>query len=308
MTIVNEARPARLSGTLFFNRTSGSFDPLRLEALREQVEAAGVELEEVRPTEGDIRDRIATKLAAGQKLFIVAGGDGTIHYAAQALVGTGTTLAVLPVGTFNHLARDLHIPLEWDGAIDVALNGETREIDVGVVNGRYFLNNILLGLYPEIVTEREKLRRWYGKWRAYARATRYALQRFPHVSVQIETADRLEAIKTHVFAVSVNRYDLTTLGVIAPKTSLNDGRLSVYWLPYMSKPAFIGTFARYLRGRMRPGDELRFISTVSINVRAAQRRLRLGIDGELAEIETPLRVSIVPGGLRVKVPAERALA
>lgn len=293
-------------GTLFFNRSSGSFDAARLEALRSRLGEAGIELEEIERGRTDIAGRIREKLGRGQTLFIAAGGDGTIHHAAQALVQTDAVLAVLPVGTFNHLARDIGIPLDWDAALDVALGNSIHEIDVGVVNGRYFLNNMILGIYPDVVREREKLRQHHSKWRAYLKATRLAFKRFRHVSVTIESAERMELVKTHVFAVSVNRYDLNTLGVVAPKTSFTDGRLSVYWLPYTTKLRFIRTLARYLRGSMRHGDELRTLSTLAVKVQSSKSHVRSGIDGELVELQMPLRVSIVPRGIRMKVPAEFA--
>ena len=91
----------------------------------------------------------------GTDLFIAAGGDGTINHVVQALVNTDARLGVLPMGTYNHFAKDLGIPLGWRAALDVALTGVTRQIDAERVNERFFFNYVSMCLYPELVSRRE---------------------------------------------------------------------------------------------------------------------------------------------------------
>jgi diacylglycerol kinase family enzyme len=290
-----------VNGAIFYNRRSGTFTPEKLELIESFAKDAALQVEEI-GNATDLMERIRWYVEAGARLVIVGGGDGSIHYSLQALAGTQTRLGILPLGTFNHLAKDLGISLDCREALETAVRGTTREIDLGRVNGRYFANNMIIGLYPDIVRERERLRRWYGKWRAYVRAGLLAFHRFRHVSLLIETAHHLETVKTHVFAVAVNEYDLSRLGILAPKATFDRGRLSVYWLPHMSKPAFIRTIARYLGGRLRSGEQFRFVSTSAVTVRSRHRMIRVGIDGEYVTFDTPLRIAIVPRGLLVRVP------
>ncbi|MFN2239054.1 MAG: diacylglycerol kinase family protein [Thermoanaerobaculia bacterium] len=290
---------AKLRGALYMNPASGSADAARASRIRAAVTARGVDVVELVPEldlDGDIRARISR----GERAIIAAGGDGTIHSVAQSVVGTEAVLGVLPVGTWNHFARDLDLPMEWEAALDIALEGEIRAVDVGRVNDRYFMNNLSLGLYPEIVRHREQFRK-LGKWRAYLKASRAAVKSYPHVAISIETPHMLETIRTHVFMVSVNPYQLDQPGVIAPRKTLDGGFLSAYWLPHMPRLQFIRTLARYLRGKVVEGG-LRSLQTTQVKVQSSHSSIRVGIDGELRDISTPLNISIVRSGISVRVP------
>jgi diacylglycerol kinase family enzyme len=287
-----------LRGVIYLNRRSGTAANVDVEELRQRATTAGLSLEFVEK-DFDIASDIRHRLSIGQRLFVAAGGDGTIHHVAQPLINTEGRLAILPVGTVNHLAKDLKLPLDWRSAFDVAITGTPREIDVAHVNGTFFLNVLMLGLYPDMVREREKLRGHYGKFRAYLRAGRLALKRFRHVSIAFETPHHMEAVKSQFFGVAVNQYDMDSIGFVAPKLAFDHGRLAVYWLPKTSRFHFLRIVARYLRGRMRPGDTLRFFSTTNLRITSAQKVLRVGMDGELIQLQTPVVITIVPRGLTV---------
>ena len=127
---------------------------------------AHVRLERVREP-GDIAAR-ARQAASRGDLLVAAGGDGTINGIAGVAVQTGATLGVLPMGTRNHFARDLGLALDLPLAAAAILGGAIRLVDVGEVNGRIFLNNSSVGLYPRMVWEREaEQRRGRGKWSAF---------------------------------------------------------------------------------------------------------------------------------------------
>src|SRR5688500_10192567 len=83
-------------------------------------------------------------------MVIVGGGDGSLSSAVDFFIGKETVLAVLPLGTANSFARTLGIPLDLDGAIEVIADGKARKIDVGCINGDYFLNAAALGLAPKV--------------------------------------------------------------------------------------------------------------------------------------------------------------
>ena len=291
---------AKRRGALFINRTSGSADAARADAIKAAATDAGIEPVDLHPGL-DLFAEIRGRVDRGERRFIAAGGDGTVNAVVQPLVGTEGELAVLPVGTWNHFARDIGLELDWEEAMKVALNGEVRQIDVGRANDRFFVNNLSIGLYPELVQHREKLRR-YGKWRAYLKATRAALRKFPHVALSIETPHRLETIKTHVFMVSVNPYDLTLPGVMAPRKTLDGGSLSVYWLPHMPKLEFIMTVARYFRGRTQGEGTIRSLQTTQLRIQLPESKVRVGLDGELRDLAVPMSISILRGGLNVCVP------
>ena len=107
-------------------------------------------------------------LESGAEIIVAGGGDGTISAVASKLFKTEKTLGVLPLGTLNNFSKDLQIPQDLGEAVRVIAEKHTKKIDVSEVNGRNFLNNSSIGLYPNIVKHRElqqeKLGR--GKWSA----------------------------------------------------------------------------------------------------------------------------------------------
>jgi diacylglycerol kinase family enzyme len=292
-----------LKGTLFLNRNSGvkSED----EALIAAAQAAGLEVVELSP-ELDCLREVRDRLARGTRLFVAAGGDGTVNHVVQGLINSDATLAVIPTGTYNHFARDLEIPLAWTDALEVALNGDAHAVDVARVNERFFVNNLSLGLYPEMVERREAHGRDYPRWRARIYAFYGTLRKYRHVTLSVESEGRHELIRTHVFMVSNNSYDLERFGVEAPRETLTGGRLSVYWLPHTSRLRLTRYIARYLAGRVRTIPGFRSFRTTSLRVQSTHAHLRVGIDGELFTLAAPLHVSIAPQSLQVRVPRAAA--
>jgi len=286
-------------GTLFLNRNSGvkgADDELVAAARASHLEV--IELW----AETDCLRLIRERIARGVRLFIAAGGDGTVHHVVQPLIQTDAALAVIPTGTYNHFARDLEIPLDWKTALDVALNGDTRSIDAARVNDRFFVNNLSLGLYPELVARREARGRDYPRWKARLYAFAGTMRKYRHVTLVVEAEGRNELIRTHVFMVSNNTYDLGRVGIEAPRDTLTGGRLSVFWLPHTSRIRLARYIARYLAGRVRTIPGFRSFHAQTLRVQSSSTALRVGIDGELMTLVSPLSITIVPQSLHVRVP------
>jgi diacylglycerol kinase family enzyme len=288
-------------GTLFLNRNSGVLSPASIDALAVAAQERGLEVLDL----GDGLDctaAIRERLARGVRLFIAAGGDGSVHHVVQPLVHTDAQLAVIPLGTYNHFAKDLDIPLDPEAALDVALRGAPRQIDTARINDRFFVNNVSIGLYPELVARREERGRNYPRWKARIYAFLTTLRRYPHVTVTVESEHRRELIRTHVFMVSNNRYELERVGIEAPRESLEEGRLAVYWLPHVSRWRLMRYAARYLAGRVRSIPGFRSFRTTHMRIDASRRQLKVGIDGEVFELAMPLVITSVPQSLVVRVP------
>lgn len=263
--------------------------------------AEGAGLEVVPLTRAlDVSAEIRRRMDEGRSLFIAAGGDGTVNCVVQPLVNSEATLGVIPLGTFNHFARDAGVPMEWREALDVALNGTTRQVDAARVNDRYFVNNLSLGLYPELVARREEHGRDYPRWKARLYAAYGTLRKYPHVTVALESEYHQMAVRTHVLMVSNNQYDLSRIGVAAPRSTLEEGRLSVYWLPHLRRIALMRFLAHYLAGRVHETPGFRSFRTSRMKVHASKQHLRAGLDGELFTLHLPLVITIVPKSLSVR--------
>ena len=282
--------------------TSGAkLPPAEVDDLLSAASGAGLEVIKIAP-DVDIPAICRDHLRRGTTLFIAAGGDGTVNHVLQAVVHTDAALAVLPIGTYNHFARDLNIPLDWREALKVALTGERVQIDAARVNSRFFVNNVSMGLYPELVARREEKGRDYPRWKARLHAAYATLRKYPHVTVTLESEHHQELIRTHVLMVSNNSYDLSRIGIQAPRTNLGEGRLSVYWLPHIPRWQLMKFVARYLAGRVREVPGFRSFRTLRMKVQSSRKHLHIGVDGEVFTLDTPLSITIVPQSLLVKVP------
>jgi diacylglycerol kinase family enzyme len=287
---------------MFLNSRSGvNLAPGERAALRDAAAGAGIEVIDLTP-DVDVSAIIRLRMNEDRNLFIAAGGDGTVNTVIQPLVHTGAILAVIPAGTYNHFAKDLGIPLDWRAALEVALHGELRQVDTARAGERFYVNNVLLGIYPELVARREERGRDYPRWKAQLFAAWATLRKFPHVTFNVETEHHQEVIRTQVFMVSNNSYDLSRIGIEAPRSLMSEGRLSVYWLPHMSRLAMMKFAAHYLAGRVTTAPGFRFFRTARLKVQSRHRTLSVGIDGEVLTLATPLVVTIVPQSLLVRVP------
>jgi diacylglycerol kinase family enzyme len=165
--------------------------------------AAGVEAEIRFVTGKRLRSEAQAALAFAADVVVAGGGDGTLSTVAGVLAGTQVPLGILPLGTLNHFARDLGIPFDVQRAARVIAAKHIGIVDVGEVNGRVFINNSSLGIYPRAVLERESLRHKHrlSKWTAMIAAVIKVFLRFPIVRVRIATgADTILKKTPLVFA------------------------------------------------------------------------------------------------------------
>jgi len=287
---------------MFFNPSSGVKIPAaELSALETASSDAGLEVVHVTRAL-DCAALIRQRMREGLRLFVAAGGDGTINSVIQPLVNSDAIFGVIPVGTYNHFAKDLGIPLPWREALDVVLTGEIKPIDAAHVNERFFVNNVTMGLYPELVARREEKGRDYPRWKARFYAAFATLQKYPHVAVTLESEHHQEVIRTHMLMISNNSYDLSRLGIESPRLAMEEGRLSVYWLPHVPRLALTRFVAHYLAGRVREAPGFKTFRTSRVKIQSSKSHLHLGVDGEVVTMDTPLTITIVPQSLSVKVP------
>src|SRR5436305_1054126 len=166
---------------------------------------------------------LASEARAVGGLVVGGGGDGTIAAVAAALVGTDTALGVLPMGTLNHFAKGLGIPLELEKAVHTLFTGKVARVDVGEVNGRIFLNNSSIGFYPRLVQERKReQRQGRSKWLAFAQAAALMFQRSPTLHVELDEDHSRQSYDTPFVLVGNNRYAVAGLD-IGRRASLTRG-------------------------------------------------------------------------------------
>jgi diacylglycerol kinase family enzyme len=238
-------------------------------------------------------------------IVVAGGGDGTINAVASQIVGTDKVLGVLPFGTLNHFAKDLHIPLDVDEAARTILVGHLARVDVGEVNGRYFLNNSSLGLYPVLVHEREKLqeRAGQGKWRAAARAAVTVLRRYPFVNVRLDADGKEMRRRTPFVFIGNNEYELEAFRV-GTRARLDAGLLSLHVTRDIGRMGLARLAVRALFGRLREDKDFDALNVREVWIETHHTRLRVATDGEVTVMRPPLYYRVLPGALRVCVPRE----
>ena len=239
---------------------------------------------------------------AGCRVAVAAGGDGTVNAVAAAVVDREIPLAVLPTGTLNHFAKDLGIPLELPEAVRVACEGAVRTVDAGEVNGRIFLNNSSIGVYPRIV----ELRNRYGgrgaaKWLAALWATLAVLRRRPFLGVRIRTDDEVAVRRTPFVFVGNNEYRMVGLNA-ASRDSLSDGLLAVYVMRGSHRTGVLGLAWRVLWRGVDGVDELELLKVAEVEIETRRDRLQVSLDGEVVVLQSPLAYRIRPAALRVLAP------
>jgi diacylglycerol kinase family enzyme len=252
----------------------------------------------------DIERLVREAVAERPRLLVAAGGDGTISTAAAALAGTDIALGVLPFGTLNHFAKDLGIPLDLEASVQNIVEDNVIAVDVGEVNGRVFINNSSLGLYPDIVRDRERqqTRLGRGKWRSFLWASLAVLRRFPFLTVRIEVESAKQDFVTPVVFIGNNEYKMEGFDIGA-RESLERGVLSVYIVKKRRRAALVRLSLAALLGRLEQARDFEALTATELVIETRRSRLLVATDGEVQSMPSPLHYRVRQRCLQVIVPA-----
>lgn len=238
------------------------------------------------------------------EVFVVAGGDGTVNAVLAAALDHQAVLSVLPLGTFNHFAKDLDIPDDLGEAAAAIVAGVDRCVDVGEVNGELFINNSAIGVYPEMVAVRDHLRehRGWGKVRAVPVAIVDVLRHLRVHRIELGGGElRRRRLRTPMVFVGNGRYH-TRPGGSAGRVALDDGVLHITVAAVTSRRELLRVaLSALLRGAERI-DAVDQLEVAECTISARARRLRVARDGEIGWASTPLHYRCRPAALRIRAP------
>ncbi len=235
---------------------------------------------------------------------IVGGGDGTVRTAAAEMIEGTIPLGILPLGTFNHFARDLGIPAQLTAAVAALAHSAVQQVDVGELNGEVFLNNSCLGLYPEAVRLRELERQHSGtgKWVAFGKAMVHAVAKLAPLDVRISTERGEVACTTPFVFIGNNAYDLR-LPFLGRRSRIDTGELWLYVGDRLRRRDLFTLSARAVLGRLEGAERLGvFHGRGAIVQTPGSERVRVSLDGEILHLAPPLYYRIAPRALPVLVP------
>jgi len=282
------------------NRSGGTAAALgdRLEDTVHEAFAAaglGIALELV---EGAAISAVVERLS-GQPMVVVGGGDGTLGQAAGRLAPAGSTLAILPLGTRNHLAAQLGIPGDLAEAARVIAAGRRRRIDLARAGDRVFVNNASLGLYGKLVRSREAI--GAPKWLANIPATFHVLRRLRAHPLRLEIDGRSEWLETPLLFIGNNRYVLER-GRLGTRDALDRGELAFYAVGARTPLQLVGMALRLLVGRADPERDFAALTTGQSARISGRDSVDVACDGEVRRMTLPLELASLPGALEVVIP------
>jgi YegS/Rv2252/BmrU family lipid kinase len=290
---------------ILLNSNAGS---IRADArIRETVADAfadrGIEAEVELAEGGKCEVRCRALADQGEPLVVVGGGDGTISVAASVFAGTETLLGILPLGTLNHFARDLGLPLKIEEAVQLIARRCERPVDVGQMNERLFINNSAIGLYPLMVIDRDLQRRRLGRSKKLAMivASLRTLARFNHQRLTLIVNDQEARVDTPLLFVGNNEYR-TDIAAAGQRESIEEGELSVYVMRKKTRRGLIAASMRALFNRSRADDMVRIENVKRLRVSSHKRQLAVSLDGEVVRAAPPLDYRIRERALRVIAP------
>lgn len=236
------------------------------------------------------------------EVIIAGGGDGTINAIATGLLRTNVPLAVLPLGTLNHLAKELRIPLSLEDAIPALAHGHALDLPIGEVNGRPFLLFSGLGIYADVIKHRDAQRRSTGrkKWPAMAVAAVKMFRRFALYDVRVKLNGNTLGRETPLAFIALSDYQRALFGV---ETHACHGRdaLSLFIANKTTRPSLLKLALSHLRNpEERSPQDLEALCADDFELHFPHRpSIRVGLDGEIISLPTPLHYRILRGALKV---------
>jgi YegS/Rv2252/BmrU family lipid kinase len=294
-----DERPVPRQAALIVNTHSRSGEALFRQAV-ELLQAAGITLTSAHAVRdpAKLRDTVRAAVRSGAPMVIVGGGDGSLSGTVDDLVDKDCVFAVLPLGTANSFARTLGLPLDLEGAITVIANGRRRRIDLGMIDGDYFVNAAAIGLSPMISdTVPHDLKRYLGRI-GYLAWAAWCFIRFRPFRLIIDdgmSTHRLWSTEVRIFngrfhgGVELTRTTDVDSGdiVIQAVTGRGLGRLAWDW------------YAKFFKLRARDANTIEFRGeSLSLDTKPKHR---ISIDGETLA-RTPVTVCVAERAIEVVVP------
>ena len=242
-----------------------------------------------------------------QGVVVAAGGDGTLNAVASQLLHQDVPVAVLPLGTFNYVARVLNIPLDILEAAKIVATGQIRSSHVAKINDHIYLNNASLGLYPLFIRKRERYNQKFGRFplHAYTSGLDVLIRDRKELKLEVEVDGQRYPVKTPLLFFGNNQLQLQEMKLKIAQ-SAERGEVAGVLLAKSDKATLFKTLFQLIRGRLEQVNDVYSFSGEQVTVYSKQSRLTVAIDGELVQLNTPLHFSVEKHALNIMVPHDSA--
>ncbi|AHE68045.1 diacylglycerol/lipid kinase family protein [Legionella oakridgensis] len=226
-------------------------------------------------------------------VLLIGGGDGTLRSAAQLCADTNILLAVLPLGTMNHLAKELALPSDPKTLAQAILQRNTVTIDLGEVNDLIFLNNASLGFYPLFTRERDYFNKFYNKWLSYLPGLIQSMKKHDYLSLIIQYKNKHIFINTAFLMISNNLY-CYQFPMALKRVSFKQAILGIYYIK-QEKLRFFKTLWSVF-SRKNHFDIKKSNTPIKVHIHD-RKQIIIALDGERKTVNTPLLFKTRPQSL-----------
>lgn len=236
-------------------------------------------------------------------VIVAAGGDGTLNTVAQELKHSHIRMGIIPLGTFNYVARALGIPLEPFAAAEVIVKGTAQPVHLGTVNDYIYLNNASIGLYPKIIEQRELYNARFGRFRVVAMVSGFVVLMREQQKLKLKmTIDGEQTpIETPLVFFGNNQLQLQDLKLKLAQC-VEQGKLAAVAITALSRWQMIKLIHRLQVGLFEQAPEVTSFCAEQIKIESRVKHMKVAIDGEIVRIPTPLIFKVAHNALQVMVP------
>ncbi|MBA2711272.1 MAG: diacylglycerol kinase [Tatlockia sp.] len=235
------------------------------------------------------------KCISKYKIILIGGGDGSIRTAAQYCANTSIQLGVLPLGTMNHLAKELNLPQSPEELVAVIKNQSVCQVDVGEVNGLIFLNNSSIGFYPKFTIRRIRYGKFYNKWISYIPSFIDSLKKHEVFKVDIKSKNLNRSLKTSFLMISNNIYSLK-FPLTIKRDSFKDATLGLYY--FKQGKIRLMKILRSLFNNKKNFEILKSEAPIEMYF-LEKDEVSISLDGEVLKVKNPLHYKSRPKSLNL---------
>ena len=264
---------------------------------------------------GAVAREAASRALSARTALVAVGGDGTLNTVAQAAHAAGCAMGVVPQGTFNYFARTHGIPADLAEAVGLLLSAEPQPVQVAGINDRVFLVNASLGLYPDLLEDREAYKARFGRsrWVAFVAACSTLLRAQRRFRLRIETGGAARNVETLTLFVGNNRLQLQQLGAEPADTvagTPGDGSMAAVVLRPIGTMSMVGLMLRGAMGRLGEAAGVERFEFECLRVQPTlpqgRRGVKVAFDGEVTTMRAPLDFRVLEQPLFLLKPAHAA--
>lgn len=288
---------------VLINSKANSADKIDIESFKSIASKLSLNYQIFIKEPAEIEDTLKNIIQENYEVVMVAGGDGSIRSAAQFLYNTEVTLAIWPIGTFNHFAKTLNIPEDLEKNLQLIQKHTIRKVDLAEVNDHVFINNASIGLYPKILKVREKYTELFSRNKLF-KIFLTIMNVFSPIAVYkiaLEINNKQEVYDSLLIFLGNNYYsvDLEDFG---ERDTLAKEELSMYILKCKNKKEFFKILLKVLFRINKVEDYLEQYTIQSCCINANNKSVDIALDGEIFKMNTPLNFKTQPKALKVIAP------